>query len=132
MGKTLVDANVLVAAYRPDDKLHEKATELIEKLKRDRWTFVFTNLLKQEVATVLSMRVGMVLARKFLQDYTDIIDEEIFIDEVVEKLAWEIFKIQKKKGSSFVDCANLAVIEKYKLDGLLTFDLFYPRKLRIT
>ena len=93
--------------------------------------FGITNLLLQEVATVLSMRKGMALANKFLKDYRDIIDEVIFIDENLERQAWQIFGIQEKKGTSFVDCANLAVIEKYKLGGILTFDKFYPKELRL-
>ena len=41
------------------------------------------------------------------------------------------FLKQTKKGCSFIDCANLAVIERYKLDGILTFDEFYPKELRV-
>ncbi|KKU86832.1 hypothetical protein A3A64_04225 [Candidatus Gottesmanbacteria bacterium RIFCSPLOWO2_01_FULL_48_11] len=131
MGKALLDANVLVAVYRPTDELHKQAVRVVSELKDKGYELVFTNLLIQETATVLSMRVGMDLARKFLTDYHDIISEEIFIDEDVEKLSWNIFLQQHKKGTSFVDCANLAVIEKYKLDGIVSFDTFYPKELRI-
>ncbi|MEK7129752.1 MAG: hypothetical protein AAB803_01920 [Patescibacteria group bacterium] len=131
MGKALLDANVLVGLYRPTDSSHHDAVTLVSKLKGEGWSFVFTNLLVQEVATVLSMRVGMNLARKFLKDYHDIISEEIFIDEELEQLAWKIFASQEKKGTSFVDCANLAVIEKYRLDGIVSFDMFYPKEFRV-
>jgi predicted nucleic acid-binding protein len=131
MGRALVDANVLVAAYRPGDALYDKAVSLIQKLKKTGWRFVMTNLLMQETATVLSMRVGMELAKKFHKDYVDIIDEEVFVDKDTEKKGWEIFLSQKKKGTSFVDCANMATIEKYKLDGIVTFDEFYPKELLI-
>ncbi len=131
MGKALLDANVLVALYRPEDGSHDNAVKVVSMLKDVAWEFVCTNLLVQETATVLSMRVGMNLARKFLKDYHDIISEEIFIDGDVENLSWKIFSNQQKKGTSFVDCANLAVIEKYRLDGIVSFDTFYPKELRI-
>ena len=131
MGRALVDANVLVAAYRLDDSLHKVATQLLSKVKSSGKELVIINLVVQEIATVLSMRVGMKLARKFMSDYKDVINEEICIDEKLEKSAWEVFLQQEKKGTSFVDCANLAVIKRYKLDGILTFDAFYPKEVRI-
>ena len=131
MGRALMDANVLVAVYRPDDSLHKKAVQLLSKVKDLGGGLVLTNLVVQEIATVLSMRVGMKLDRKFMNDYGDIADESIYIDEELEKASWKIFLKQEKKGTSFVDCASLAVMEKYKLDGILTFDEFYPKEVRI-
>lgn len=131
MGKALIDTNIVVALYRPDDFLHQAAVAVVSKLKQSDWKFIFTNLLFQETATVLSMRVGMSLAKKFLKDYQNLLDQIIFVDEEVEKPSWEIFTRQTKKGTSFVDCSNMAVLEKYKLDGILSFDKFYPKKLLI-
>ena len=131
MGKALIDANIVVALYRPDDSLHQAAVAVVSRLKESDWKFIFTNLLFQETATVLSMRVGMGVAKKFLKDYRDLIDEIIFVDEEMEKLSWRIFSNQAKKGTSFVDCSNLAVIEKFSLDGIVSFDKFYPKKLLI-
>lgn len=131
MGKALIDTNIVVALYRPDDSLHKDAVAVVSKLKQTDWEFIFTNLLIQETATVLSMRVGMSLAKKFLKDYQDLLDQTIFVDEEVEKLSWKVFTSQTKKGTSFVDCSNMAVLEKYKLDGILSFDKFYPKQLLI-
>jgi len=131
MGRALVDANVIVALYKPGDTLHNKAVEVVSRLKNDGFELNITNLVKQEIATVLSFRVGMELSRKFLKDYLVLIDREIFVDESIEEVSWQIFKKQDKKGTSFIDCANMAVIEKYKLDGILTFDEFYPKKVMI-
>jgi predicted nucleic acid-binding protein len=131
MGRALVDANVVVGLYRLDDSLHIKAVKLVTDLRSNGWELVITNLLKQEIATVLSFRVGMSLAKKFLKDYLDLIDTEIVVDEDVEKNAWKIFENQNKRGTSFVDCANMAVVEKYKLNGIVTFDEFYPKKLMV-
>lgn len=126
MEKLLVDSNVLVALYRPNDALYLKASSLVKKLHQSGCRFVVLNLVIQESATVLSMREGMKSANNFYSNYKRIIDLEIDADGDLEDLSWKIFLKQTKKGSSFVDCANLAAIEKYKLDGIVSFDNFYP------
>ena|SRR3990167_1719294 len=126
MEKLLVDANVLVALYRPNDALNLKASELVRKLHQSGCRFFALNLVIQESATVLSMREGMASANNFYSKYKKIIDVEIDTDRELEDHSWKIFLKQTKKGSSFVDCANLAAIERYKLDGIVSFDKFYP------
>lgn len=131
MGKTLVDTNVLVGAIRDQDALHERAARMLVVLKNNHETWAL-NLVIQETATVLSMRDGMAAARTFYQGYKDIIDVEIKIDDKLEQLSWQIFLKQHKKGTSFVDCANLAVHQHYRLDAIATFDEFYPRNVRLS
>lgn len=131
MESVLVDANVLVAAYRLDDGLHKRAVAAITKAKGKGIGLCVTNLVLEETATVLSMRVGMSLARKFLDDYKMIVDQEIFVDEALERLVWEVFRNQRRKGTSFVDCANLVTVGRFKLKGLMSFDKFYPKELLV-
>ncbi|HJZ06235.1 hypothetical protein A2634_02190 [Candidatus Amesbacteria bacterium RIFCSPHIGHO2_01_FULL_48_32] len=131
MGKVLIDANVLIGIAREKDALHARAVELMERMKKGYEVWVL-NLVVQEAATVLSMRDGMNQARRFHEGYKDLVDVEIGLDNELEKSAWRVFLMQRKKGTSFVDCANLAVIRKYKLDGILTFDEFYPKEIRLS
>ena len=126
MEKLLIDANVLIALFRPDDALTERSNTLVNKLKQKGCQFYALNLVIQESATVISMRKGMDMVRIFRKKYKEVIDVEIDLDHDLEDLSWKIFLKQIKKGSSFVDCANLAAIEKYKLDGIVSFDKFYP------
>ena len=130
MGKALLDANVLVGVVRDKDALHEQAVELLEKWQEEVELWAL-NLVIQEAATVVSMRDGMEAAKIFFRGYKNMVDVEIKLDEELEELSWGMFLRQVKKGTSFVDCANLAVIEKYKLGGILTFDKFYPKELRL-
>lgn len=132
MGRKIVlDSNVLVALYKFDDSTHQQAKEITRRLHEQGDTFVALNLIVQESATVISMKVGQEEAKGFYQKKDRVIDREIALDDVLEGQAWKIFLRQLKKGTSFIDCANLAFIEKYKLDGILSFDKFYPKKLLI-
>lgn len=130
MGKALIDANVLVAVAREKDASHADAVSLMANI-RGKYEIWALNLVIQESATVVSMRDGMDQARIFYEGYTTLVQIEIDLDEELEKLAWKIFLKQQKKGTSFVDCANLAVIEKYRLDGIVSFDMFYPKEFRV-
>lgn len=132
MGRKIVlDSNVLVALYKLDDSTHQQAKEITRRLHEQGDTFVVLNLIVQESATVISMKVGQEEAKDFYQKRDRVIDREIALDDALEDQAWKIFLRQLKKGTSFIDCANLAFIEKYKLDGILSFDKFYPKKLLI-
>lgn len=129
--KVIVDSNVLIALVKADDSTHLVAKRLVLNLHDKGYVFIALNLVIQESATVISMKVGQKAAKDFFENRARVIDQEIYLDSDLEKTAWRIFIEQNKKGTSFIDCANLAVIQKYKLDGILSFDEFYPKSLRM-
>ena len=129
--KILLDSDFLVAAFRPIDASHERAKSVLELLKKLSPELWLHNLVMQESATVVSHRMGMEDARRFYRLVRDEVHQFFRIDEDLEKLSWELFLKQTKKGASFVDCANLACINHYHLDGILSFDTFYPKALRV-
>ena len=80
------------------------------------------NLVVQETATVISMKVGQEIAKDFYQE-TGLLDQEIQPDDILEEQVWRIFMKQVKKGTSFIDCANpLAFIDKYYVGRDFVFD----------
>ena len=129
--KILVDSDCLVGAFRLGDPHYEKAKTLLKShhLKENQLNVL--NIVLQETVTVLSHRVGMNAVRLFLNEFPKIGLHIIRLESDLEDLSWKFFLQQTKKGSSFVDCANLAAIEYYKLDGVLSFDKFYPAKLLV-
>lgn len=125
--KYLIDSDFLYALFKPDDSNHKKAEAIFKKVENDY--LVILNLVVQECTTLVSKRIDMDNARKFYESLQMIQNEIIRINTEDEVQAWKIFLKQTKKGTSFIDCANLEVCEKYKLDGILSFDDFYPKKL---
>ena len=122
----LVDSDFLVALYNPDDSNHHKATKIFRKL--ESVNFSALNIVFQEATTVISKRMNMSHARKFHDSISRLISNEIKLDNILEENSWKIFLSQTKKGTSFVDCANLVTCDFYKLDGILSFDEFYKNK----
>lgn len=131
MKRYLTDSDFLVAVFNSKDASHDKAMEISKRLGSSEVELWGSNLIQQESATVVSHRIGMDAVRVFVKKLVADVDRFVDIDKGLEKLAWGIFLRQTKKGCSFVDCANLAVIKKYKLDGIMTFDEFYPKELRV-
>lgn len=125
----LLDSDGLFGLYVPSDPHHKKAKQVILALVKPTSQLYVTNLVMQETATVLSRKVGQELAVGFIKNLPSLDAHVVIIDELVEKISWDIFLKQTKKGTSFVDCANMAVAEHYKLDGILSFDRFYPPQL---
>lgn len=127
--KLLVDSDCLVGALKEGDPHQKVATKLLKSHGEKGDILYVQNIVIQETAAVLSHRTGMNAVRLFFQTLPSLDLSIIKLDDELEKRAWEIFLQQTKKGTSFVDCANLAVIDLYHLEGILSFDGFYKDKL---
>jgi len=129
--KLLIDSDFLVGVFRDEDPHHDEAKILLRKYKNQPAQLHVVSLVLFETATVLSHRTGMNAARLFHEHLPELELAVVDVDTNLEKHSWEIFLGQTKKGTSFVDCANLATFELYKLDGILSFDTFYPKEILI-
>ncbi|MGB9706840.1 MAG: type II toxin-antitoxin system VapC family toxin [Microgenomates group bacterium] len=123
--KILVDADVLVALAKPDDSNHKKALTLAKKLKND--ILFITPFTIPEAATVLSYRVSHEAAKAFLSEARKRNLVELALNSEAIKSADEIFLAQKRKGTSWIDCLNAAMVKINFLDGIFSFDKFYSR-----
>lgn len=122
--KLLFDSDFLVSLYKPDDSNHLKSSKIYRKIESET-AFFALNIVFQEATTVISKRMNMYHARKFYDSINKLITTKVYLDTVLEDKTWKIFLSQTKKGTSFIDCANLATCEYYKFDGILSFDEFY-------
>ncbi|MBI4991277.1 type II toxin-antitoxin system VapC family toxin [Candidatus Gottesmanbacteria bacterium] len=122
----LLDSDFLIALANKEDASHDKAIILFQKIYKE--TLHVLNIVSQESTTVVSKRFGMIRAKLFYTRLNELVNKLIILDSNIESLAWKLFLAQTKKGTSFVDCANLATLNYYKLDGILSFDEFYKEK----
>lgn len=126
--KILADSDFLVALYKPDDSNHVKAKRIFKSIENDTTLFSL-NLVFQESTTVISKKMGMVHAKNFFELINHLVKSRIDLNQKLEQKAWQIFIKQTKKGTSFVDCANLAVLKEFELDKIASFDKAYPKNL---
>jgi predicted nucleic acid-binding protein len=89
---------------------------------------IVSNLVKQELATVISSRFGSLLAKEILENLTLFDPQEVFFDEIETEKIWKLFWSFQKKRISFVDCSNLLLAQKYNCK-IASFDQFYPKEM---
>ena len=121
--RILIDADALVAIAKEDDSNHQKALEIASELKDS--VFYITPFTIPEAATVLSYRVSQKAAKEFLKSIRRRNLVELKYDLKTCRLADKIFLSQRRKGTSWIDCLNVAMVKIHKLDGIFSFDRFY-------
>lgn len=128
---TLVDSDAFIGRFYPDDAHHERALATFDRLQQERRSIVTTNLVVMEVATVLSHRGGQALAVNFLDMVETIKLPTIFIDERLQHQAFVTFREQKARGTSVTDCANVVVMQFFKIPEILSFDRVYTKDFHL-
>lgn len=124
-----VDSDAFIAFTKEDDSNHKRAQNIFEKLQDTQITFVTSNFIFAEVATVLSQRVSHKAAVMFIDNMKS--SDNIFqierISEDTEEAATQIFIKQTSKNVSFVDCINIALMKEKHMDGIFSFDSIYKK-----
>jgi len=120
----LIDTDFLIALIKEDDKNHLRSVNKLRVLK-DALIFI-TPFTIPETVTVLSYKVSQKSAQKFLKEAREKFIELPLNEEVIASTD-KIFLTQNKKGISWIDCLNVAIVKYYKLEGILSYDKFYSR-----
>ena len=131
--KMLFDSDFLYGLFVAHDPHHDTAVTQFRECRKNKVQLFVLTLVIQETATVISHKVDQAASLDFLRRIRTITNiNRIVFDETLEDAAWQVFEAQTKKGTSFVDCANLAAIHHYHLDKIFSFDRFYPKEILLT
>jgi len=124
-----VDSDAFVALAKEDDTNHTKAQQILTKLSRKPVLYTTSNYVFSETITVISQRVGRNQALSFIQELKSPVSlfSMQWIDEALESIAIQHFKNQTSKNVSFVDCTNMALMKRHRLDAIFSFDSIYKR-----
>ena len=123
MKKILLDSSFIIAIFRKNDPLHQRAIENRDVLENDCY---ISNGIISEVMTILGQKtkdIALVrLAYNYMKDNFTIIDESdinMYNDNV-----FAIFeKYNKDKYRlGFIDCSQVVIYEHYGLDYVVSFD----------
>ena len=123
MKKILFDSSFIIAIFRKNDPLHQRAIENKEVLDNDCY---ISNEIVSEVITILGQKtkdIALVrLAYNYMKDNFTIIDESsinMYNDNVFaifEKYNKNKFKL------GFIDCSEVFIYEYYNLGYVASFD----------
>jgi predicted nucleic acid-binding protein len=128
MKKVLVDSDFWFGLVVSGDSHHEACKKIFRDVVNEKISIYSLRLVVYETATILSYKIDQKRSLMFLGKFRALPVILIDVDADMERRAWDIFGKQTKKGTSFVDCANVAAAEKYHFDRILSFDRFYQTK----
>lgn len=123
----LVDTDAIIALLKLDDPHHKIASRLSAESKKKNVQFFLSQYTVAEVATVLSYKVSQTIAIQFLAGIHHFDLTVIGATEAHFLKAEEVFVGQKKKGTSFFDCLNIALVQLSGFDGIFSFDKVYQK-----
>ena len=123
MKKILLDSSFIIAIFRKNDPLHQRAIENREVLQNECYV---SNGIISEVMTILAQKTKDItlvrLAYNYMKDNFTIINESdinMYNDNVFaifEKYNKNKFKL------GFIDCSEVVIYEYYNLDYVASFD----------
>jgi predicted nucleic acid-binding protein len=118
-----IDASFYLSYSALLDSCHEKAISSGSKYLIKPCDLCTSQSILGEVLTVGSQRYNRTITiefvNKIIQSETKIIlENQAYINKTLE-----IFKQITNKNISYVDCYSAAIINKHKIDTVLTFDL---------
>ena len=120
-----VDTSVFVALRNADDEFHERSKELMKRALKSEFGRIYTSdyVIDEAVTTALVRTKRHDFAvdlGKYVIESPRIIKLRVEDDSFRE--AWEKFQSLKDKTMSFTDCTSLALIEKFGINQILSFD----------
>lgn len=122
-----MDADAVVALIKRDDANHKKATNLAKQAHENGAEFFISQYTVAEVCTVLSNKVSHQAAVEFLAGLYEKNITIIRATEVGFLEAEKVFVEQKKKGTSYFDCLNVALFRQLGFDQIFSFDGMYAK-----
>jgi len=125
----LVDTDALVALAKEDDPNHKKALHIVQSLQDKDCTWYVSPFTIGEVITVVSYKIDQTTAKRVLKELRKQNLNLLTLKDEHIGLADEWFLKQSKKGTSYFDCYNMALLERYEkqLNTIFSFDSVYKR-----
>lgn len=125
----LIDADALIALAKSDDSNHKNAVQISGKLQKKGVFYYLSPFTVSEAVTVLSHKTSHQAAKKFLEEMRRLDLPVLESRENLISIADKWFLKQKRKGISYPDCFNMALLERYKSDinSIFSFDSIYKR-----
>lgn len=115
------DTSAIISLFDEQDPNHLQAQALSSHLKPADVITLISNFVFAEIVTILSKKLGKEESNQ-IGKYIKINLRIIRLTEETENLAWEIFKKQRSKNVSFVDCTIFALYKDGAFDKAFTFD----------
>ncbi|QWR78745.1 type II toxin-antitoxin system VapC family toxin [Candidatus Magnetomonas plexicatena] len=128
MTTVFVDTSALVAFFDKADEMHLEARSKMEIIKRKKLKLLLTNFIFDEALTLCVTRTNHETAVKMGEFiFSSNIIEIVWLNEELQRKAWEYFKRHSDKIYSFTDCTSFLVMQKMEMQLFFSFDEDFKR-----
>jgi len=120
-----IDTGIFVAIHNADDQYHQRSKELMKNALMGNLGRIFTSdyIIDEAITTALARTKKHDMAvdlGTYIIESPRII--KLTIDQDTFNVAWTKFKTLEDKVLSFTDCTSVALIEKHRINHLMSFD----------
>jgi predicted nucleic acid-binding protein len=120
-----IDTGVFVALRNADDEFHTRGKELMKRVLKCEFGRAFTSdyVLDEAITTALVRTRRHDLAvdiGKYIIESQRI--TKLYATEEIAAMAWKKFQKFKDKPLSFTDCVSLGLMEKNRIEQIMSFD----------
>ncbi|PIS28637.1 VapC toxin family PIN domain ribonuclease [Candidatus Saganbacteria bacterium CG08_land_8_20_14_0_20_45_16] len=123
-----VDTSFLIALIDKSDKYFNDAQDCFKAQVSSGTVLLTSNLVLAETLTWLRYHAGFRYAKEFGEKFRHSkIIKTIWVDQELERTAWEIFLKYSDQSLSYVDCFSFACMRVDKIDLALTFDRHFQQ-----
>lgn len=118
-----IDTGPWIAWMDVRDQWREIAVREMLALKTQRRKLITTNWVLAEAYTGLVNRIARsAIARLRATVEQSALIQVVWVDKLIEELAWQKFLQYDDKSVSMVDCASFVVMEQWGINTAFTFD----------
>ena len=120
-----IDTGIFVAANNRSDRHHARAIELMKQALESKFGIVYTSdyVIDEAITTSLARTHDYRIA---LNTGSYVIEspriQKIFTDSGDFTTGWKNFQRLKNKPMSFTDCVSIALMDRRKIDKIMSFD----------
>jgi predicted nucleic acid-binding protein len=120
-----IDTGLFLALYNAEDTYHQRSKQLFKDALTGSLGRIYTSdYIIDEAITIIMVRTKQHNLAAELGKY--LIESpritKLTVDDDVFTEAWRIFQSLNDKFLSFTDCTSLALLEKHRLDQIMSFD----------
>ncbi len=120
-----IDTGVFVALRNKDDKYHKKAKKLMRKALKGEFGVIYTSdYIFDEAVTLALVRTKRIDLAIDVGNYilSSPRIKMVFVDQSIFMEAWEVIQKYGSRQFSFTDATTIAIMQRYGIIYLMTFD----------
>jgi|ERR1700723_883632 len=122
-----IDSAGFIGLHVPDDACHQAALDCVDQTLRYSRLYTSSAVISE---TIGNIQRNHLLDQQNLQDLiSDLLVEGwitlLAVDDAVSTKSLQMVKEKQDRRFSFVDAANIVLMEKHQIDTIFSFDTFY-------